>query len=61
MDQYVGLDVSLKETYFCVMDGTGAVVARGREVTQPELLAQALGRDAPDARVVGIPVTQYRL
>ena len=38
MEHYVGLDVSLKETHFCVMDGTGEVVARGREATHPELL-----------------------
>jgi transposase len=52
VDHYVGLDVSLKETHFCVMDATGAVVFRGREATHPELLAQALGRDAPEAGVV---------
>jgi transposase len=52
MDQYVGLDVSLKETHFCVMDGAGAVVARAREATHPELLAHALARQAPAARVV---------
>ena len=43
---------SLKETHYCVMDGTGAVVFRGREATQPELPARALARHAPDARVV---------
>jgi transposase len=52
MDQYVGLDVSLKETHFCVVDGAGVEVARGREVTHPELLARALARHAPGARVI---------
>ena len=52
MEHYVGLDVSLKETHFCVVDGAGAVVARGREATHPELLARALARHAPEARVV---------
>lgn len=52
MDHYVGLDVSLKETHFCVVDGAGELVARGREATHPELLAQALSRHAPEARVV---------
>ena len=47
MEQYIGLDVSLKETHICVVDGSGAVVARGREVTQPELLAAAIGKLAP--------------
>ncbi len=52
MEQYVGLDVSLKETHFCVVDSAGGELARGREVTQPELLARALARHAPAARVV---------
>lgn len=52
MEQYVGLDVSLKETHICVVDGAGGIVARGREVTHPELLAQALCRLAPGARLV---------
>lgn len=52
MEQYVGLDVSLKETHFCVVDGAGVEVACGREVTHPELLARALRRHAPSARVI---------
>ena len=52
MEQYVGLDVSLKETHFCVVDGGGKVVSRGREATHPELLAAALAQHAPAARLV---------
>lgn len=52
MEQYIGLDVSLKETHLCVVDGAGSVVARGREATQPALLAAAIGRLGPMARVV---------
>lgn len=52
MKQYIGLDVSLKETHICVVDGDGAVLARGREVTHPELLAKAIRSLAPAARVV---------
>jgi len=37
MEYYLGLDVSLKETHICVVDANGEVVARGREVTHPEL------------------------
>lgn len=51
MEQYIGLDVSLKETHICVVDATGAIVARGREATQPELVAAAIGRLAPSARL----------
>lgn len=49
MEQYVGLDVSLKETEICVMDGRAAVLARDRVPTQ---LARALGTLAPAASVV---------
>ena len=52
MEQYVGLDVSLKETHFCVVDAAGSELARGREATHPELLVAALARHAPSARVV---------
>lgn len=52
MEHYIGLDVSLKETHICVVDGDGVVLARGRESTHPDLLASAVGRLAPRARVV---------
>jgi len=52
VEQYVGLDVSLKETHFCVVDAAGNEQVRGREVTHPELLVSALARHAPSARVV---------
>ncbi len=52
MEQYVGLDVSLKETRYCVVDADGVELARGREVTRPDLLAAVLARSAPSARVV---------
>jgi predicted NBD/HSP70 family sugar kinase len=42
VEQVVGLDVSVKETHVCVVDETGAVVARAREATHPELLAALL-------------------
>lgn len=52
MEQYVGLDVSLKETEICVVDAAGGVLARGRVPTEPERLAEALGRLAPAVSVV---------
>ena len=42
MEHYFGLDVSLKETHICVVDGSGTVVSRGREATHPELVAAAI-------------------
>ena len=50
MEQYIGLDVSLKVTHICVVDGEGKVLARGREATQPELPAKAIADLAPAAR-----------
>ena len=41
MEQYVGLDVSLKETHYSVVDAGGVELARGREVTRPDPLAVA--------------------
>lgn len=51
MEQYIGLDVSLKESHICVVDETGAVLARGREVTHPALLAKAMEALAPSLRL----------
>lgn len=42
MEHYIGLDVSLKETHLCAVDGSGAVVGRACERTQPDLLARAI-------------------
>lgn len=52
MDEYVGLDVSLKETEICVVDAMGAVVARERTATEPERLTAVLRRLAPRAATV---------
>ena len=44
MGYYVGLDVSLKRTAICVLDGDGRVVWRGTADTHPEMIAAALDR-----------------
>ena len=38
MKYYVGLDVSLKETSICVVDGSRRVVKEGRVVSEPETI-----------------------
>lgn len=42
MVEYVGLDVSKEETTYCVMDGSGAVLARGQVASDPEALFEIL-------------------
>ncbi len=52
--QYVGLDVSLKETSICVIDEAGKIVWRGRRDSTPEAIAEALKRHARHAIGVGL-------
>jgi transposase len=50
---YAGLDVSDKSTHICVVDEAGAIAWRGACATDPQVLAETLGRQCPDvSRVV---------
>jgi transposase len=42
MKHYVGLDVSMKETFICIEDETGKILSQGRTKTDPELIANYL-------------------
>jgi hypothetical protein len=53
-NQYVGLDVSLKETSICVIDDVGKVVWRGRTESTPEAIASAVKQHAPHAVRIGV-------
>ncbi len=53
--QYVGLDVSLKETSICVIDDVGKIVWRGRTESTPEAIA---GRRALPAGRTCVPALQ---
>ncbi len=48
MELYVGMDVSLKETSICVVDGSGEIVSEGRVISEPATIAAFL-----EARAVG--------
>ena len=62
MTQYVGLDVSLKETKLHVLDEAGNRVWRGRCATDPTAIAAAVRRYAPTAARIGLetgPLTTW--
>ncbi|MCH8098788.1 MAG: IS110 family transposase, partial [Proteobacteria bacterium] len=54
MDQYVGLDVSLKETFVCVVDPCGEVVCEKSVGATPETIAKFIEKKAPGAVRVGL-------
>ena len=47
MEQYAGLDVSLKTVSICVSDGSGVVAWRGDVVNDASAVAAALKRHTP--------------
>jgi transposase len=54
MAQYVGLDVSQKETAICVIDDAGAKLWEGTCRTSPQMIADVLHKRAPHATRVGM-------
>ena len=54
MEQYVGLDVSQKETVICVIDGNGKQVWEGVCSSTPEAMAAVLHRKALWAVKIGM-------
>lgn len=53
MKQYVGLDVSQKETSVCVVDEAGQIVFEGKAKSDPNTLTELLRKRAPYAERVG--------
>ena len=53
-NQYVGLDVSLKETSICVIDDADKIVWRGRVNTALEAIVSAVTQHAPHAVRIGL-------
>lgn len=54
MEQFVALDVSLREISVCVMDGKGAVVFEGKVAADPALLIALIRTKAPQVARVGL-------
>jgi transposase len=53
MQQYVGLDVSQKETAVCVIDDAGRIVFEGKARSEPGALAKVIRKRAPLAIRIG--------
>ena len=58
LKQYVGLDVSLKETSIAVIDENDKLVWRGSVPSTPEAIAEALRKHAPRAEQIGLEAGQ---
>lgn len=54
MTEYVGIDVSLKEVWLCVVDEAGKIVREGKTVADPEAIRDWLAAQAPRAIKIGI-------
>src|SRR5215468_11680086 len=53
-NQYVGLDVSLKQTSICVIDDADKILWRGQVDTTPEAIVSAVTHNAPHAVRIGL-------
>jgi transposase len=54
MEHYVGLDVSLKKTAICVVDGAGKVLNEGSVPSDPEAIAMFIEENAPGVVRIGL-------
>ncbi len=58
MAHYAAFDVSDKDTAIHVLDGHGRLVWEGKRPSEPEALASALRRHAPELVRVGLETGQ---
>jgi len=54
MEFYVGMDVSLKETSICVVDGSGRIVSEGTVISEPSAIAAFIEAKAGCALRIGL-------
>ncbi len=54
MELYVGMDVSLKETSICVVDGSGGIVSEGTVISEPSAIAAFIKAKAGSAVRLGL-------
>ena len=54
MELYIGMDVSLKETSICVVDGKGEIVSEGTVLSEPAAIAAFIKAKAGSALRIGL-------
>ena len=54
MEQYVGLDVSLKMTAICIVDRTGKIAREGMVTSDPDAIAAVVRLHAPRVARIGL-------
>jgi transposase len=62
MDHFAGLDVSVKETSICILDGAGRIVREVKVASEPEALLQVLTNPAYHFKRIGLeagPMSQW--
>jgi transposase len=62
MDHFAGLDVSVKETSVCIVDGTGKIVREVKVASEPEALLTVLRDSAYRFKRIGLeagPLSQW--
>ena len=62
MDYFAGLDVSVKDTSVCIVDGTGKVVREVKVASEPDALLQVLRNRAYRLKRIGLeagPLSQW--
>jgi transposase len=52
MDKYAGIDVSLRTSHVCVLDGQGKTLKEAKDASEPAaLITWLVGTGAPVARI----------
>src|SRR5258705_10868616 len=62
MDNFAGLEVSVKETSICIVDDTGRIVKEVKVASEPEALLKVLGNPAYRFKRIGLeagPLSQW--
>ena len=62
MDYFAGLDVSVKDTSVCIVDGEGRIVREGKVASEPEALLAMLKNPAYHFKRIGLeagPLSQW--